>query len=399
MKVLLINNFHYRKGGSETVYFNTAEILRTNGHEVIHFSYQDAKNQKCAQSICFVRRKGTFGTILDYFYNREAYQKLLSLLKSEKPDVAHVHLFWGGLSASILKALKKSNVPIIHTAHDYRMVCPAYTFIDGNGNKCERCKKWNYYQCALHRCSRGGVLQSIIMTIEMYTRQLFFNPLRYIDGFIFVSNFSERKHIEHNPTFKYKKRIVLYNYTKPIFEPLPLSEKKEYILFYGRLSFEKGIPILLEAASRHKNIKIIIVGTGPQEEELKYNTFDNIEFLGYKTGADLFNLVMQAKFVCVPSEGYENNPMTIVESYSFGTPVIGSNIGGIPEIVNDGETGWLFLPGDTRGLEELLVKASLIKDSEYEKMCAAAYNFYRQNFSEQMHYKKLIQFYKEIVEK
>ena len=191
MKILLINNFHYRKGGSEAVYFNTAEILRKNGHEVIFFSYKKGENVACDQSDFFVSHKGALGSLIDYFYNGEAEKKLEALLEKERPDLAHVHLFWGGLSPSIFNALRKYNVPLVHTAHDYRMVCPAYTFKDGAGSKCERCRKWNFYQCALHRCAKGSVPQSIIMAIEMYTRKLFHNPLKNIDGFMFVSRFSE----------------------------------------------------------------------------------------------------------------------------------------------------------------------------------------------------------------
>lgn len=409
MKILLINNFHYRKGGSETVYFNTAEVLRKNGHDVIFFSYKEDENVACDQGDFFVNHKGAFGTIRDYFYNREAEKKLEALLEKERPDIAHVHLFWGGLSPSIFKALRKYNVPLVHTAHDYRMVCPAYTFKDGSGAKCERCNQWNFYQCALHRCAKGSIPQSIIMAIEMYTRQLWHNPLKNIDGFMFVSHFSEQKHIQHNAGFETARRCIIYNYTSPMFEPA-IKEKDDYILFYGRLSFEKGIPTLLKAAAKHPEIIVKVVGTGPLEEKLKreYETaapagasqkkcYENIKLLGYHSGGTLFELVRNAKFVCVPSECYENNPMTIVESYSLGTPVIGSNIGGIPEIVEDGKTGWLFEPGNVKGLEDVMLKAASIKDEEYKKMCAAAYSFYKKNFNENVYYERLIDFYSDIV--
>ena len=196
-----------------------------------------------------------------------------------------------------------------------------------------------------------------------------------------------------------------------MFKPT-IKEKGDYILFYGRLSFEKGIPTLLKAAARHPEINVNVVGTGPLEGELKRDyeialsagasqkkCYENIKFLGYHSGGELFELVRNAKFVCVPSEWYENNPMTIVESYSLGTPVIGSNIGGIPEIVEDGKTGWLFEPGDVNGLEKVMLKAASIKKGEYEKMCAAAYAFYKKNFNEVVYYQRLMDFYDEIINK
>lgn len=411
MKIILINNFHYLKGGSEAVYFNTAELLKEHGHEVIFFSFRREENTLCNQEKYFVNVGSSLCQLKAYFYNKEAAQQLEKLLKAEKPDIAHVHLFWGGLSPSIFKILKKHRVPLVHTAHDYRMVCPSYTFKDGAGKACERCKKWNYYQCALHRCSKGSIVQSMLMTLEMYIRQLLFNPLKNISGFVFVSHFSEQKHIEHQPGFQRANRIVLYNYTNPLFS-LDLSMKDDYFLFFGRLSFEKGIPTLLKVFARHPELQLKIVGTGPLEETLKaeYPTkesaltgapvqpqkcYENIQFVGYHSGETLAELVRSARFVCVPSECYENNPMTIVESYSYGTPIIGADIGGIPEILDEGITGYLFKSGDVDDLDRVISIAASVDEQKYINLCNSAYEFYRKNFSEQHHYERLIDFYQQ----
>lgn len=396
MKILLINNCHYRKGGSEAVYFNTAELLKSHGHEVIFFSNKRDMNLPCEQSKYFPELGGNIKQMISFFHNSEAARNLEQLIEAEKPDIAHAHLFWGGLSPSIFKVLKRHNIPLVHTAHDYRLVCPGYTFKDGSGAECERCKRWNYYECALHKCSRNSVLPSIIMATEMYTRQLWRNPLKNIDGFIFVSHFSEHKHIEHHCEYKTARHIVLYNYTRPSLSPA-IGDKEDYFLFYGRLSFEKGIPTLLKAFDKHPELKLKVVGNGPLAEDLK-NNYKGVDFLGYKTGEELFDLVRKARFVCVPSECFENNPMTIVESYSLGTPVIGSAIGGIPEIINDGQTGYLFSTGNVAELEKTIVKAATIKDDDYRLMCENAYKFYEGNFSEEEHYKRLISFYEEVLE-
>lgn len=397
MKILLINNFHYRKGGSESVYFNTADLLRQHGHEVVFFSYKREENLPCEQDEFFVEPGGTLLQLRSYFYNRKAAKQLEKLIEKEHPDVAHVHLFWGGLSPSIFKVLKKGHVPLVHTAHDYRMVCPGYTFKDGSGKACERCQRWNYYECTLHRCSKGSLAQSLLMSVEMYTRQLFYNPIKNIDGFIFVSHFSEQKHIEHHPEFKKSKRVVLYNFTNPLLSP-DINTKKNYFLYYGRLSFEKGIPPLLSVFAKHPELELQVVGTGPLEKELKYEYkhCENINFIGHRSGKSLFELVRNARFVCVPSEWYENNPMTIIESYSLGTPVIGANIGGIPEIVEDGRTGFLFESGNVDELEKIVLRVCCLSENEYEIMCNDAFRFFESNFSSVSHYKKLINFYKEI---
>ena len=169
MKVLLINNFFYKKGGSETVFFNTADVLREAGHEVFFFSYDDEKNIHTRDHEFFIPQGGTLQKLRNYFSNPDAARKLDEVLTKEKPDIAHAHLFWGGISPSIFAVLKKHDIPFVHTAHDYRMVCPAYLLTDGKGNFCERCKGGKFYNCAIHRCSKGSVVESMLMTIEMIT--------------------------------------------------------------------------------------------------------------------------------------------------------------------------------------------------------------------------------------
>lgn len=399
MRVLLINNFHYRKGGSEAVYFNTADLLKANGHEVIFFAFSDDAID-CDQKEFFDHRGNKLKQVRDFFWNPDAAKKLEALIMKERPDVAHVHLFWGGLSPSIFGVLKKYDIPLVHSVHDYRMVCPAYTFKDGKGNECERCKRWNYYECALHKCSKGSFVQSVLMSAEMYLRQLFHNPLDNIAGFIFVSNFAKKKHVQHHREFEYSKNIVLYNYTNPCLQR-SIDGKKDYMLYYGRLSFEKGIPTLMEAIKRFPSTKLKVVGTGPLENELKtkYAEYTNVEFMGYRSGNELFELVRDARFVLVPSEWYENNPMTIIEAYSLGTPVIGAEIGGIPEIVDEGKTGFCFESRNVESLVNVIARAVCLSHEQYQALCDGAYEFYKKKFSADCHYERLIEFYKQVLRK
>lgn len=398
MKVLLINNIFYRKGGSEAVYFNTAELLKKHGHEVVFFSFKREENIACEQSEYFPELGGKVNQLKSYFWNAEAARLLEKLIIAEKPDVAHVHLFWGLMSPSIFGVLKKHNVPLVHTVHDYRMVCPAYTFKNNAGEICEKCGGGKFMNCLKGRCAKGSLLQSALMTAEMYLRNAKHHPVDNIAGFVFVSNFAKEKHLQYDKKFEKANNIVLYNYTTPMLER---TEKKgDYYLFYGRLSYEKGIPTLLEAFSKHPEMKLKVVGTGPIEAELKAKySLPNIEFVGYKSGKELFSLVRDTKFVCVPSEWYENNPMTIVEAYSLGTPVIGSRMGGIPEIIKDGKTGYTFESGNLSDLEQQIAKANALSAEEYAAMADAAYKFYQQNFSEEHHYEELMKFYEGVIGK
>ncbi len=406
MKILLINNFHYRKGGSEAVYFNMAEMLVRHGHEVIFFSCIDPKNEPSQQSGYFVAGNASLPKIcgaIRYFYNREAKRNLERLIIKERPDIAHVHLFWGGISPSIFGVLQKHRIPLVHTAHDYRMVCPAYTFRTHSGKVCEECRGRYFYKCMLRRCSKGNIIQSGIMAAEMYIRNSFFNPIRNIDGFVFVSNFSESKHKYHMPEFADTKSIVAYNTIPPLDQKFISSKHGEYFLFLGRLSNEKGINTLVESFLSQKNINLKIVGTGPEEDRLKVRVMDaganNIEFAGYRNGDALKAIIRDSAFIIVPSECYENNPMTIVEAYSAGIPVIGARIGGIPEIVDDGRTGFLFTSGDSAALSKCIQKAAALTDEEYAEMSRNALEFAANNFSEDKNYEKLINLYQSILKK
>jgi len=405
MKVLQINNCHYRRGGSEAVYFGTADLLREAGHEIVFFSIADSQNIETESKSYFVENRGGVGRIKNYFNNTDAAAKLEEVLKTEKPDIAHAHLFWGGISPSIFRVLKRHGVPLVHTAHDYRMVCPAYLLKDGNGRFCERCKGGHYIQCALHRCSKGSLVESVMMSAEMYYRNNKWHPVKEIDGIVFVSNFSKNKHIEFDKRFSNANTLVLYNCPDvKVRESLDMQRNtyESYYLFYGRLSEEKGIQTLIKAFEKLPQLQLRIVGSGPLENDLKKyceeKKLANVEFLGYKSGKDLYDMVACAKYVCVPSECYENNPMTIVESYSLGTPVIGAAIGGISEIVLEGDTGFVFESGSVKSLIQALYKSSKLGVNDYMQQKKQAYRFGLDNFSREVHYKKLMEFYKQIIQ-
>jgi glycosyltransferase involved in cell wall biosynthesis len=404
MRILQINNFHYRRGGSEAVYFNTAELLKKYGHEVIFFSSKMPDNLPCEQSKYFVsnindipRWKG----LHNYFHNREAKAKLEALILAEKPDIAHAHLFWGNISPSIFSVLKKHKIPLIHTAHDYRMVCPAYTFTDIQGSVCEKCRGQHFYWCAAKRCSKGSALESFVMTAEIYFRNSFYSPVNNLDGVIYVSNFSKQKHLQYNTNFSEVPSLVLYNFVAQSNRHYLAQNERRYFLYFGRLSHEKGLHTLIEAFRQMPDLPLKIVGTGPEEKDLIdyvcVNKIANIEFMGFKTGDTLKKLVAEAAFVLVPSEWYENNPMTIIEAYSMGVPVIGAKIGGIPEILPDGKTGFLFAPKDAADLKNVVTRASQLNASDYKAMRDNALQFAADNFDERLHYQKLIDFYEKII--
>lgn len=400
MKILLLNNFHYRRGGSEAAYFNLGRLLESRGHEVMWFSFADPANEPCPQSAYFPPRpanalEGAFS----YFWNRRAARALERLLQAEKPDLAHVHLIWGGLSPSVLRVLRRHRIPVVHTAHDYRLVCPGYIFRDGAGKVCERCRRGHYLPCLKHRCAKGSLPQSLLMTLEMYTRQLFHNPLRLIDGFIFVSRFARERHLAHDRHFANARSAVIYN-AMPMPQHPAQTPGDEY-LYFGRLSREKGVDTLIDAFLRLPDLHLKVVGTGPLEDALRAKVAaagaSNISFCGYMNWSQLQPVIAASRFVMVPSEWYENNPLTVIEAYAAGRPVIGARIGGIPEIVPDGETGYLFPSGETDALCEVLRRAAALTDEQYAGLSRAAFSFFREHFNEEKACLAVEAFYREVL--
>lgn len=405
LKILLINNYHYRKGGADAVYFNTAELLKQHMHEVHYFSAGHSANIACQTEKYFTAgydyRKLAIGkkisAIPSFIYNRDAYDKLLLLLDEIKPDIAHIHLFMGGLTSSILKALLKKKIPVVHSVHDYRLICPDYLFIDGKNKLCEKCIDKFYLRCAIKRCSENKVGQSSMLAMDAYFRKYFVKPLNLIDRFIFVSKFSRNKHIEFDVNYE-SKGDMLYNFNPDLDSVVPSGVKGDYFLYFGRISREKGVLTLFESSSA-VNIPLKIVGTGPLEEPLMNRNSENVEFLGYKSGEELWSLIRSASFIIVPSEWYENNPLTIIEAYSFGKPVIGARIGGIPEIIDENKTGYLFNPGDKSGLEQVLKRANDLSVTEYQAMSLNARAFAEKLFNPESHYNELIGIYKDVINK
>jgi glycosyltransferase involved in cell wall biosynthesis len=401
LKILQINNQHFIKGGAHRVYFETGKLLEENGHEVYYFSQKSKQNlenkfsefwpeENNYRHLSFI---GKTLSIKHFVYNKDAFNKLSEFIDYFKPDIAHVHLYMGGLTSSILQALKYKNVPIIHSAHDYRLICPSYLMIDAKNNICERCKGNKYYNCILQKCSENNIFQSTVLCADAYYRKLFINPIDLIDRFIFVSEFQLNKHLEFNNNFR-KKSNVLYNFIKDFSDNNLKTKKGDYILFVGRLSKEKGIDILIEA-SKKLNLKLKIAGSGPLLNYFKNDR--NIEFLGYKNKEDIIDLIIHSKFLVIPSICYENNPMTVIEAFSLGKPVIGSRIGGIPELINDGENGFLFEAGNVEDLQNVIEKANSLEDNMYFKMSDNAWKFASDNFDSKKYYHSLMKIYKDVI--
>ncbi len=408
LRVLLINNCHYRRGGADVVYLNTGDLLEANGNAVAYFSTKSKYNYDTKYSEYFVKDidalNMSFVEQLAYMprklYSREAARKLNKLIESFRPEIAHLHLYKGGLTASILPVLKKNKIPAIITLHDYSLLCPRNTFIDGDGKICEICLTNSRINCVLKRCNRKNFYYSTINYIEFVLNNDFLKPRDYFHRIICVSKFNYEKHCTH-PLFR-QRFLHLYNFYPGLSNSSPNGKRGKYFLFYGRLVAEKGVLTLINTWKRLPgDYHLKIIGEGVMSElivaEIKEHNLSNIEFVGFRKGEELFSYIRHASFVLVPSEWYENNPLTIIEAYSAGKPVIGSDIGGIPELIREGETGYLFRMGDSSELEAKIRRASQMSEEEYRDMSQSAYTFAREIFSEKKHYNDLMHIYHDLI--
>lgn len=380
MKVLLVNKFHYHKGGAETYYFALAEALKARGHEVIFFSMRDEKNLPCAQEKYFVSNvsiNGSFKSrikmVMNIVYSKEAYQNMMRLLEDERPDLVMLNNIHRQITLSVIDAVKDFDpkLPIFWTMHDFAAVCPAYLMLDGNGKICEKCLDGNFGHCIENRCIKGSRLMGVLAKYEAdYIRRK--GLYDKVDLYICPSEFVLRK--LQTAKFTKKKMVVMYN-------PLPMDTKCElskgggdYLLYFGRLSREKGVQTLIDAV-RKTGHRLEILGTGPIEDGLKDYVqrvgAENVNFRGFQTGQALRDYVKGCRCVILPSEWYENCPYSAMEAMALGKPLIVSNYGGLLELVEHKKNGFIYDAVGSDAVDQLaecIRKMFVLSENEYSKM-------------------------------
>ena len=378
MKILMINKFLHPNGGSETYIFKLGAQLQAMGHQVEYFGMEHegriVGNRVNAYTADMDFHGGSKLAKLTYpiktIYSAEARKKIRLVLDDFQPDVCHLNNFNYQLTPSIILEIRKwekqtgHKCKIIYTAHDYQLVCPNHMCNNPNTHEnCEKCLGRHFLNCTKGRCIHGSLAKSAIGTMEA-TYWKWKGVYKQIDKIICCSNFMKTK-LDTNPVFA-DKTIALHNFIDPVEKKT--VEKKDYVLYFGRYSQEKGIGTLIAAAKALPQIPFVFAGSGPLEDTLK--DVPNIRNVGFQTGQTLEMLIREARFSVYPSEWYENCPFSVMESQMYGTPVLGANIGGIPELIRVGETGELFESGNE---EEMTSKInSMWSQKDYMKACDKA---------------------------
>jgi glycosyltransferase involved in cell wall biosynthesis len=391
MKILLSNKFYYPRGGDCIYTLNLEQLLKQYGHEVAVFSMQFPENIASEYSkyfpseavFSFSNKKGIIESLIRPFGTRDVKQKFKALLNDFKPDVVHLNNVHTYLSPVMASIAHRKGIKVVWTLHDYKLLCPRYDSMR-DGLPCELCysDKKNVLK---YSCMKNSKIASLLG----YFEALYWNKAtleKISDVFICPSEFLKVKMLQGG--FTKKKLQTLCNFIDTEKTKSETYNKEEYYCYIGRLSLEKGVKTLINAA-KQLPFKLKIIGNGPLVEELQLQSVGaNIEFIGYKEWPEIKQLVGQARFAVIPSEWYENNPLSILESLSLGTPVLGTNIGGIPELIEEGRTGLLFESSNTIDLKEKIEKM-FNTQFDYPTIAQKAHD----RFSAEEYYKKLMEVY------
>lgn len=354
MKILQINKFFELRGGAEVYMHELTKHLQSRGHEVHGFATKSSKDLQSPDRDYFVtrynydRKEGLVKDAkkaINFFWNKEAKQALDLQLTELKPDAVHLHNIYHHLSSSILSVIRKHKIPCVQTLHDYKLACPNYKMYT-QSKVCERCKGGKYYNTVLHQCLFSGIAPNILGAAEMTFTKLTQSYEKTVKTFICPSRFILNKMEEWGePPGK------LAYLPNPVLSPPEVSSDRSNgnYVYIGRLYPEKGVDILIRAAARVPSVYLDIIGEGPMRAELeslaKSVAPGRVKFYGFLVGSELAEARRNAKGVCVPSLWYENAPLSVLEAMSEGVPVIASDIGGLPELVEDGINGFLAKPG------------------------------------------------------
>jgi glycosyltransferase involved in cell wall biosynthesis len=406
MKILSVNKFYHVYGGADRHFFELNEVYRQAGHQVIPFAMHHPRNYPSEYDQYFVSyinfwddpgwqdRIRAPGRVL---YSGEARRKIRRLIEDTQPDIAHVHLIYHQISPSILPVIKEHGIPIVQTLQDYKPICSTYSMVS-QGKVCERCRGGRFYQGAFQRCNHGSLSASLLNSVEMYLHHAL-GWYDLPDVYVAPSDFLRRKMIEfgmpsdrlvHIPNFV---NTDTFTYS---------GTCDDYFLYAGRLVPIKGVGTLLRAMGyvRSRNVRLVIVGTGPQQPELESLTaqlcLQNVEFVGYQSGDQLRALMANAMFSILPSEWYENCPISVLETMAIGKPTIGAGIGGIPELIDHGADGLLFESGNAEDLAEKI--ESLVADPRRcREMGRSAREKAVRQYSHEQHYQAILDVFRRVM--
>jgi glycosyltransferase involved in cell wall biosynthesis len=391
MHILIANKFYYPRGGDCIYTINLENLLKQHSHNVAVFTMLHPENIRTPwdkyfpSEVKFSPGLGMIEATLRPFGTREVKRKFNTLLDDFQPDIVHLNNIHSQISPVIAEIAYERNIKVVWTLHDYKLLCPRYDCLRHDKEICEICFE-DKKQVLKNKCMKNSLFASLIACKEAqkWTKA---KLEKYTNIFICPSQFMANKMEQGG--FDKSKLITLCNFIDTGKTKKDDDNKENYYCYIGRLSHEKGIKTLLEVASQLP-YQLKVIGGGPLFNELQmvYSS-RNIEFLGYKPWKELKEIVGHARFTVVPSEWYENNPLSVMESLCLGTPVLGANIGGIPELIEEEENGLLFESKNENDLTSKIEKMFTMK-FDYQTIAENA----QKRYSSENYYSELMKIYK-----
>lgn len=336
MKILVVHNRYRRPGGEDVVFEQERELLEQVGNQVVIYSRTNLEMDamsSASQRLIHVKNMVS---------SSETQREFSKLLVEQKPDVVHIHNTFVMVSPSVYSACAEQDIPVVQTLHNYRLLCPAATLFR-DGHPCEECMEHGLMRATRHACYRDSHLATATVALMLSVHRQRHTWDRKVDAYIALSEFARDKFVEGGlPPHKI---FVKPNFVSP--DPGFGSDPREYALFAGRLSAEKGVGTLLDAWDRLKSsVPLMILGDGPDREQFEARVTPRcsaaVSFMGHLRREETLAMMKKARVVIVPSECYENFPLIIAEAFACGTPVICSRLGAMQEAVEDGRTGIHF---------------------------------------------------------
>jgi glycosyltransferase involved in cell wall biosynthesis len=398
-----VTSYYYRRGGAEAVMLDQNDLLEAEGWRIVPFAMEYEKNFDTDYDDYFVEEidfASDYAPVekvrkaIKSVYSLEARAAIGKLIDDVRPDIVHAHNVYHHLTPSIFGAVQKKGVPMVMTVHDLKIGCPSKLMLAPDG-VCERCKGGKTWNAVQQRCQKDSLALSAVVALETTLHRALGSYNKNIDLFILPSHFHRNKLVEWGlPEEKTRYLPNAVDVTEMVADFTP----GERFVFVGRLSEEKGLLTFVQAVA-DAGVAATIVGTGPQEEELRAlveRTGADVEFAGYQTGDALFDIVRSAKALVLPSECYENAPVVLLEAYGVGTPVLGSDLGGIPELIREGETGLLATAGDAASFATQLAAMQAMSNDELETMARAGRAFVETRFTRERYLEDLLGIYAEL---
>jgi glycosyltransferase involved in cell wall biosynthesis len=381
MRVLHVHNFYLQPGGEDQSFAATGAMLEAYGHEVTRFTLRNDA----------IARNGKLAAARDSVWNGAAHAALRQLIRRTRPDVAHFQNTFPLVSPSAYYACHAEGVAVVQTLENFRLACPS-AILYRDGAVCEDCLgKRVAWPGILHGCYRQSRLGTAVVVTMLATHRALGTWHQQVDAYIAVSNFGRAKFIEAG--LDAQKVHVNPNFLS--FDPKPGDGSGNYALFAGRLTREKGIETLLAAWRELAcDLPLKILGDGPLADLVAKAAAreSNVEWLGWRPFEEVLDLIGRAKFLILPSTWYEGFNRVLLEALARGTPVIGSNLGSIQEIVDHGRTGLLFTPNDPQDLVRQ-VRSVLVFQEAYREMRLAARREFEARYTAEVNHERLLKIY------